>query len=133
MRSLRSKVSRTGGLTGEFRSAAAYSLNCGHLDSDNSKIAELHRGNLPDYRGHLGLNPFLNNPAISPRGKCQTMGPFHALFALIILVLDIIAIVSVLGGTSSAGRKVLWVVVILFFPLIGVILYFLIGQSPRDA
>lgn len=61
------------------------------------------------------------------------MGPFHAIFGLIILVLDVIAIVSVLGGTSSTGRKVLWVVVILLFPVIGVILYFLIGQSPRDA
>ncbi len=62
-----------------------------------------------------------------------TYGPFHAILGLIILVLDIIAIVSVLGGTSAPGRKVLWVVIILLFPLIGVILYFLIGRSPRDA
>lgn len=61
------------------------------------------------------------------------MGPFHAVLGLIILVLDVIAIVSVLGGTSSPGRKLLWVVVILLFPVIGVIVYFLIGQSPRDA
>lgn len=60
------------------------------------------------------------------------MGPFHAILGLIILVLDIIAIVSVLGGTSSAGRKLLWVVIILLFPFIGVILYFLIGRSPQD-
>jgi hypothetical protein len=61
------------------------------------------------------------------------MGPFHAILGLIILILDIIALVSVLGGTSSAGRKLLWVVIILLFPVIGVIIYFLIGQSPRDA
>lgn len=61
------------------------------------------------------------------------MGPLHVILGLIILVLDIVAIFSVLGGTSPAGRKLLWVVVILLFPVIGVILYFLIGQSPKDA
>ena len=61
------------------------------------------------------------------------MGFVHFVLGLIILVLDIVAIVSVLGGTSSGGRKLLWVVIILLFPVIGVILYFLIGQSPRDA
>ena len=61
------------------------------------------------------------------------MGFLHLVLGLIILVLDIVAIVSVLGGTSSGGRKLLWVVIILLFPVIGVILYFLIGQSPRDA
>ena len=61
------------------------------------------------------------------------MGFVHFVLGLIILVLDIVAIVSVLGGTSSGGRKLLWVVIILLFPVIGVIVYFLIGQSPRDA
>ncbi len=61
------------------------------------------------------------------------MGFVHFVLGLIILVLDIVAIVSVLGGTSSGGRKLFWVVIILLFPVIGVILYFLIGQSPRDA
>ncbi|MFW6122816.1 MAG: PLDc N-terminal domain-containing protein [Thermodesulfobacteriota bacterium] len=61
------------------------------------------------------------------------MGFVHFVLGLIILVLDVVAIVSVLGGTSSGGRKLLWVVIILLFPVIGVILYFLIGQSPRDA
>jgi hypothetical protein len=61
------------------------------------------------------------------------MGAFHAILGLIVLVLDIIAIVSVLGGTSSPGRKLLWVIIIILFPVIGVILYFLIGQSPQDA
>lgn len=61
------------------------------------------------------------------------MGPFHTIIGLIVLVLDIIAIVSVLGGTSTVGRKVLWVVIILLFPFIGVILYFLIGRSSQDA
>jgi hypothetical protein len=63
----------------------------------------------------------------------NTYGPFHGLLGLIILALDIVAIVSVLRGTSSTGRKVLWVLFILLFPLIGVVLYFLLGRSSQDA
>lgn len=52
---------------------------------------------------------------------------------LIILVLDIIAIISVLMGTSSVGRKLLWIIVILILPVLGMILYFLFGRSVEDA
>jgi hypothetical protein len=55
------------------------------------------------------------------------------LIGLLVLVLDIIAIVSVLGGTGSIERKLLWTVIILLLPLVGMILYFLIGRSGRDA
>lgn len=61
------------------------------------------------------------------------MGFLHLIIGLIVLILDIVAIVSVLGGTSSLGRKLLWLAIILLFPVIGVIIYFLVGQSPRDA
>jgi hypothetical protein len=63
----------------------------------------------------------------------MVMGPLHAILGLIILILDIVAILSVVGGTSPLGRKVLWIVIILLFPVLGVIIYFLVGQSPRDA
>ncbi len=62
-----------------------------------------------------------------------TFGVFHGILGTVILILDIVAIVSVLGGTSSLGRKVLWVVIILVFPFIGVICYFLIGRTSQDA
>lgn len=57
----------------------------------------------------------------------------NTLIGLIILVLDIFAIISVLTGGGSTGHKVLWCVLILFLPVIGMILYFLLGRSPRDA
>jgi hypothetical protein len=61
------------------------------------------------------------------------MGLLHLIIGLVVLILDIVAIISVLGGTSSLGRKLLWLAIILLFPVIGVIIYFLVGQSPRDA
>ncbi|MCA9280431.1 MAG: PLDc N-terminal domain-containing protein [Phycisphaeraceae bacterium] len=57
----------------------------------------------------------------------------YGIIGLVILVLDIIAIVSVLGGTGSAGHKLLWTLLILLLPVIGMILYFLIGRTTADA
>lgn len=54
------------------------------------------------------------------------------ILGLIILILDIVVIVNVLRGGGSTGHKVLWVLLILFLPVIGLILYFLIGRSPKD-
>lgn len=55
------------------------------------------------------------------------------LFGLIILILDIVAIVNVLTGSGSTGHKVLWTLLILFLPLIGLILYYLIGRKTTGA
>ncbi len=53
------------------------------------------------------------------------------LFGLIILIADIWAIVSTIQSGASTGSKVLWIVVILILPLVGLILYLLFG--PRRA
>jgi hypothetical protein len=52
---------------------------------------------------------------------------------VLVIILDIVAIVSVVNGHSSNERKVLWTVVILLLPLIGMVLYFLFGRSAADA
>jgi len=51
----------------------------------------------------------------------------------VILLLDIFAIVSVLLGSSEVMRKLLWIVIILLLPVVGMVLYFLIGRSSADA
>jgi succinate dehydrogenase/fumarate reductase cytochrome b subunit len=49
---------------------------------------------------------------------------------VILLILDIWAIVSVVGSGATTGKKVLWVVLILLLPLLGFILWLLFG--PRS-
>jgi hypothetical protein len=56
-----------------------------------------------------------------------------SVLGLIVLILDIVAIVSVLGGAGTPGHKLLWTIVILLLPVLGMILYFLIGRSVMDA
>jgi len=52
-----------------------------------------------------------------------------ALLGLVVLVLDIIAIVDLLKSAKDTGKKVLWILLILILPLIGMILYFLLGRQ----
>ncbi len=54
---------------------------------------------------------------------------FFGIGGLVVLVLDIIAIMRVLQGKGSSGYKVLWVLLILLLPVVGMILYFLLGDE----
>jgi len=51
------------------------------------------------------------------------------LLSLIILVLDIVAIIDVVRSSMDTGKKVLWIILILVLPIIGLILYFFIGRK----
>ena len=51
------------------------------------------------------------------------------ILGLLVLVLDIIAIVDVLKSSMDTGKKALWIILILILPVIGMVLYFLIGKK----
>ncbi|KJJ83356.1 membrane protein [Candidatus Omnitrophus magneticus] len=51
------------------------------------------------------------------------------LLGLVVLVLDIIAIIDVVKSSFENSKKILWVLLIVFLPLIGMILYFVIGKK----
>lgn len=51
------------------------------------------------------------------------------LIGLIILALNIYAIVKIIGSGASTGRKVLWILLILFLPVVGLVLWMLFGPS----
>jgi len=50
---------------------------------------------------------------------------------LIPLLLWIIALVDCLKSEFKGNDKVIWVIVILFFPVVGPILYFIIGRRQK--
>lgn len=51
------------------------------------------------------------------------------ILALVVLVLDIIAILDVFKSSMDSGKKALWIILILVLPVIGMVLYFLLGQK----
>ncbi len=51
------------------------------------------------------------------------------LSGLILLVLNVWAIVKVVQSSASTGNKVLWIVLILLLPIIGLILWYFLGPK----
>lgn len=58
---------------------------------------------------------------------------FGGIFGLIILLLDIWAIVSVVRSDAATGKKVLWVLLILILPVLGLILWAIMGPRGNRA
>lgn len=52
------------------------------------------------------------------------------IFGLLILIADVWAIVHIVQSTAGVARKVLWIVLVLLLPVLGLILWFLLG--PRS-
>ncbi len=49
------------------------------------------------------------------------------LLGLIILIINVWAIIKVVQSSAGTGTKVLWVVLILVLPVLGLLLWFLLG------
>lgn len=49
---------------------------------------------------------------------------------LIVLVLDIWAIVSIIGSGATTGKKVLWILLVIVLPIVGFVIWFVMG--PRS-
>jgi hypothetical protein len=50
---------------------------------------------------------------------------------LVVLVLDVIALVSLLKSSADGVTKILWALLIILLPVVGMILYFLMGPGRR--
>jgi hypothetical protein len=52
-------------------------------------------------------------------------------FGLLLLVANVWAIINVIQSSASTGSKVLWIVLVLLLPLLGLIIWFFAG--PRGS
>lgn len=51
------------------------------------------------------------------------------LFGLLYLILVVWAVIDILGSNRSTEQKLVWIVVIIFFPVAGPIIYYLISRN----
>lgn len=54
-----------------------------------------------------------------------------SLGGIVVLLLDLWAVVSILGARAPAGTKALWILIVLVLPLIGFILWVIAGPKAR--
>jgi hypothetical protein len=53
------------------------------------------------------------------------------ILGLLLLIADLYAIISAVQGNTSTGKKVAWILLILFLPLLGFIIWFLAGPRAK--
>ncbi len=52
---------------------------------------------------------------------------FEGLIGIVILALDIWAILKIIGSSAGTGSKVIWILLILLLPVIGLIIWLIAG------
>ena len=57
----------------------------------------------------------------------------YSLWGILVLIGDIWAIINILQSSAANDKKLLWVVVVVLLPLIGLILWFFLGPRDRKA
>jgi hypothetical protein len=56
---------------------------------------------------------------------------YYGLPGLIILILDIIAIMEIVQSARDTMSKLLWILLILFFPIGGLLIYYFLGRTAK--
>lgn len=54
---------------------------------------------------------------------------YGGILGIIILALDIYAILKIVQSSTSTGAKVLWILLVLLLPVIGLIIWFFAGPK----
>jgi len=58
---------------------------------------------------------------------------YNSLWGLLVLAADIWAIINILQSSASNGKKLLWTLVVVILPVLGVILWFFLGPRAGRA
>src|ERR1700730_10671228 len=78
----------------------------------------------------------LDEPATLTWSQCRRRGGFkmyvgyNSLWGLVVLAGDIWAVINIVQSPASNERKLIWILVVVLLPLLGLILWYFLG--PRD-
>jgi hypothetical protein len=53
----------------------------------------------------------------------------YSVISILLLILDIYVIFTIVTSGGDVGKKILWIILVLLLPLIGPILYFVLGRG----
>ncbi len=51
------------------------------------------------------------------------------LLSLLVLVIDIIVILDILKSNKDTEKKILWIIAVVFLPLLGPVFYYVMGKK----
>lgn len=64
-----------------------------------------------------------------PLSLAFVFGRVYGCASLLVLALDVYSIVQIAEGGRSTARKVIWILLVIFFPLGGALLWLLFGRK----
>ena len=50
------------------------------------------------------------------------------LISIIILIIDIVVIIEIVQSNKDTEKKILWIIAVIFLPVLGPLLYYFIGK-----
>ncbi len=51
------------------------------------------------------------------------------LISFIVLVIDIVVIIDIIRSSKDTEKKILWIIAVVFLPILGPILYYVVGKK----
>jgi len=51
------------------------------------------------------------------------------LLGILVLILDVIVILDIIRSSKDTEKKILWIVIVFFLPLLGPLLYYVVGKD----
>jgi hypothetical protein len=81
----------------------------------------------------LCLRSAANNHAIEKAAIKRIAMEYRGLWGLLVLVADIWAIVNIFQSGADTGKKVLWTVLVILLPVVGFILWYVLGPRTGKA
>jgi hypothetical protein len=51
------------------------------------------------------------------------------IISFIILIIDIVVIIDIIKSSKDTEKKILWIIAVVFLPLLGPILYYVLGKN----
>ncbi|MCC6426187.1 MAG: PLDc_N domain-containing protein [Phycisphaerales bacterium] len=67
----------------------------------------------------------------APNTRAEGGFVLYTILGIVHLILWLIAAIEILGGSKPLVNKVIWLLVIFLLPLVGLVLYYLIGRGRR--
>ncbi len=64
-------------------------------------------------------------------GKTTVMLEYNGFLGFLILIADIYAILQIAQSSTSNGRKALWIAIVVVLPILGLIIWYLLGPKPK--
>ncbi len=59
------------------------------------------------------------------------IGPWQIALVVFFFIIPLIALIDILRNEFTGNNKIIWVLVILFIPIFGALLYLIIGRKQR--